>query len=308
MNISKFNKYIKLSDLSQEVLDNIEDYDTVTVTGNINCCQQNCTDLVSTYDLALDDTTWQIDLDSAVKLNNTVYELNIKSIFSLIDYNAITGPIDLSYVEDNCSSSPCTLQTFSGHFAPLFKAAIENWFTSIGETVTATVTFSGNTVIVSGIPSKFTLSTIGYGLSEDSLTFTTFGFTDPLNKIFISDDSIYINPEFFNDNIAFISGVYSFSIKWTKEDSSGWVEESNCAFVDIDNDIKCKVASVLQNILKESQKLDPEQCSGIIHLLHYALVNGSNCGCNCTELCTVYKELVDLLNTIDPQIVNNCGC
>lgn len=117
-------------------------------------------------------------------------------------------------------------------------------------------------------------------------------------------DGLKIYPLFFGLS-AFTDGVYNFSVK-RFEDNAGTVLESNCLFVDIT--YKCKVATLLKCIIEENKKKDTEKLSTTIHILHYALVNGSNCGCNCTEMCEVFRELTTLLANVDPQITNDCGC
>lgn len=117
-------------------------------------------------------------------------------------------------------------------------------------------------------------------------------------------DTLFITPSLFGGT-AFVDGIYKFDIKFNTP--SGYVLISNCIFVDVT--FKCKVASLMQNIIKENEtRGNTEKISTIIHLLHYSLVNGSNCGCNCEEMCTVFNGLKQLLLDIDPQILNDCGC
>lgn len=308
MKINKLNKYIQLSELPSEVLDNLSDFSSILITGNINCCQTNCGDTVNTYTLDLPVTpTWQIDLSDAVGLNSIIQELNLINYKTSQVYNVITAPIDLQYIEANCVNDPCTLQDFSGYFAPLFKSQIDTFFTGIGVASNVTITFTGNIVTISNYPTGTFIipQDIKYGLNEPYLV-APFGYAIVDSPVFLTGEGIlYITPEFFNVE-KLQNGIYKFTLKFNKEDESGYVEVQNCAFIDID--LACKVASVLHNVLKESKDKSSEQCSTTIHMLHYALINGSNCGCNCEELCQVYKGLIELLNTIDPQLMNDCGC
>lgn len=306
MNVSKLNNYIKLSDLSSQVLDNLEDYESILITGNINCCETDCEEQVNTFSLSLDNIGFSIDLDDAVKLNNIIYKLNIKSVYSLISYNAITTPIDLGYVEDNCGVGTCTLADYPGYFSSAFKTQIDAWFASIGIITNVSISFDGNVMTVTGMPDEFVLEDIEFNSSDiEPYSKIAFGFTNADSNVYMSNDAIYIKPEFFNLQ-ELNDGIYKFNVKYIKVDEVGYLEEQNCSFIDVTT--KCRVASVLQNILKESKELGSEKSSTIIHILHYALVNGSNCGCNCPDLCQVYKELIDMLDSIDPQITNDCGC
>lgn len=116
-------------------------------------------------------------------------------------------------------------------------------------------------------------------------------------------DGLRVNLSFFSQT-EFLDGVYQLTVKLYKEDST--ITLSNCIFVD--KTIKCKVAATLNNILEENDNKNIEQPASSLHLFHYALVNGSNCGCNCDGMCEVYAEVVKLLATIDPKIFEDCGC
>lgn len=120
-----------------------------------------------------------------------------------------------------------------------------------------------------------------------------------------TDKVIYVRPEFFNLVTDFIDGVYKFTIK-LKYDGGHTLFE-NCYFVDVT--YKCKVAALLQDILKENAEgnSDSEKTSTLAHILHYALVNGSNCACNCADMCEIFSGLKDILESVDPT-TSGCGC
>ena len=164
---------------------------------------------------------------------------------------------------------------------------VASFITDIADYVDVTVTG----IKTCGTPVILTLDTTEI-LSDESL-------------FYVEDDVLYINPLFFGLT-DYTDGIYNITIKFNKGDEEGYVLTSNCIFVDVT--YKCKVAALLQNIIKENEKGNNEKISTIIHILHYSLSNGSNCGCNCTELCTVFNELTDLLTNIDTQILNDCGC
>ncbi len=123
------------------------------------------------------------------------------------------------------------------------------------------------------------------------------------HDFFVNSCDLYIKPEFFGLT-EFIDGVYDITVKFTH--LNGFITITNCVYIDITH--KCKVASLLRSISAENELAGTEKTSTIVHLLHYALVNGSNCGCNCVELLQVFNELKDLLSEIDPQILKDCGC
>lgn len=128
-------------------------------------------------------------------------------------------------------------------------------------------------------------------------------FTDTATILLLDPDSIRFNPSFFGLT-AIANGIYRVSIKFFSTDGTIFI--SNCGFVDID--LSCQVASLLHNIIGEYQDKSAESPASIAHILHYSLVNGNNCGCNCDEMCKNYAALLDILSTIDPQLIADCGC
>lgn len=114
---------------------------------------------------------------------------------------------------------------------------------------------------------------------------------------------LQINPSFFGLT-ELANGVVKISLKIFDDTGSTFI--TNCALVDID--LACKVAALLHNILAEYESKLEERPSSIAHLLHYSLVNGSNCGCNCADMCKNYDALIDILTNIDPTLLADCGC
>lgn len=118
-----------------------------------------------------------------------------------------------------------------------------------------------------------------------------------------SSAGIEVKPKFF-DVITpnkIIDGVYHFNVKiFSTEDQYHY--EEDCAFMDIT--FKCKVAAYIDQL---NSIFEEGQIATNVHILHYALTNGSNCGCNCQALCDTFKQLYDLLKPTSPQI-QGCGC
>lgn len=135
-------------------------------------------------------------------------------------------------------------------------------------------------------------------------TIDTTDIIDNTKNIYIENNILYINPQYFSNNSVFVDGVYNITIKFNT--TTGYTRISNCYFVDVTT--RCKVASLLQNIIKENSDSNTEKVSTIAHLLQFSLVNGSNCGCNCQEMCDVFTALQDILSNIDTKLLNDCGC
>lgn len=121
--------------------------------------------------------------------------------------------------------------------------------------------------------------------------------------ISFSSEGIEVKPALFNvvSPNKIIDGVYHFNVKVFTDENNYHFEE-NCAFIDVT--FKCRVAEYLNKL---NDINEDGQIATNVHILHYALVNGSNCGCNCIAMCDIFKQLYDLIKVITPQL-QSCGC
>lgn len=101
-----------------------------------------------------------------------------------------------------------------------------------------------------------------------------------------------------------VDGIYKVTVKFNPI-AGGYTKIVNCIFIDVT--FKCRVASLIDGIISNN-KSSNEDTSTMAHLLHYALFNSNNCGCNCEEMCTVFNQLKSILDASTQQIDNNCGC
>jgi len=307
MTITKYHNYIKLTDFADE----LEDFtiESFILTGNINCCKENCTDQVSTFSFDLTaEATWSADLSEAVNKQETLSEIGIQSIFS-VNRQAIIVDVDLSPVLGTCGTNNCTLESV-GFDPSSMKTAIDQWFlTNLSIVTDVIITFTGGNIMnVEGIPDNYVITDAMYG-TVFPYTPIPFGQTLPASNIYYfntEEEAIYVKPEFFNGATEFVDGIYKFSIKWIKEGGEGYIYEENCAFIDMTT--KCRVAGLLDSALKETEDVNLEKMGSTAIMLHYGLVNGSNCACNCDGLCEAFKGLINILDTADPNLINDCGC
>ena len=93
----------------------------------------------------------------------------------------------------------------------------------------------------------------------------------------------------------FPDGVYKVVVTQIEDGGAPITTESNCFFMDCST--SCEVAKYVKNLLKTPADVEA-------HLLHFGLVNGSNCNCNCDELCSLYSKLYNILNNTETCLCN----
>lgn len=292
------------SELITEFSENIGNYSKLVVSGKINCGNcDNPEDAVLEYPTA---DRFVANLDVPVKLSEIITKLNLYNTVTNTYHNVITTPVDLSDIVDNCNSNNCTLQTEAANYTT-FKTQIDAWFLAQGITTNVSISFEENSILITGIPSPYIFESVQYGLDNISIP-AYYGNED--NNIILVGDKILVAAKHFNIS-EYVDGIYTFSVRIEKSTPTlSWTIETNCFFFDVT--FKCKVASTLNKLKEELASSSTERVATTIHIMHYALVNGSNCGCNCADLCNVFIELYALLtDTIGENYNNqtsNCGC
>lgn len=146
-----------------------------------------------------------------------------------------------------------------------------------------------NTVNYSGITTTFvkdcgTEITISQTVAETADTDSVF-YVDTVNR------NLQLKCTAFGLT-AFVDGVFFVKIRLKKTDSS-YIEISNCIFLDLT--YKCKVAENLDKLLVEEQNNAINRKMEMIYAIHFGLTAGSNCGCNCADLCIAFTRLKELL-------------
>jgi len=119
------------------------------------------------------------------------------------------------------------------------------------------------------------------------------GYLEIQNQInfAITHQGIILYPDFFLTEVL-SNGIYSIDVILTTVNGVE-ITESNCLFVDCGLD--CLLTEKASTLKDDNEKKD-------LLLLHYALLAGSNCGCNCDELVELYKQLAKQIGD-----ENRCG-
>lgn len=302
MQIQYINNTLKLdSDLIASLF--TDSLVSLTITAGINCCKVNGVLTEFTKVIPLTSTKrWVIDFATPVALGSNILTFNLFNTVSGNTHEIIdNSPIALATILEDCVTETCTMESVGG-YDTIFKTLIDDWFTANAISSNVTVAVTENTVFISNLPANFIPTTITYGATEDPDTLTATFILVGNKQAYLSGNSVFLSPDLFELE-DFTDGVYSVKIVALYSGGS-YTTESNCTFVDILT--KCIVASWLNDLLQESSKKGSEPVATMIHLLHYALVTGSNCGCNCDSLCKAYKELTCLLN--GTKTTSDCGC
>lgn len=303
MIISNINtKYIKLDSTSiLDIINNPNDYTAIDITVSLNCCKEDGIDKVytDTLDLTL-PLGWSVDLTTPVEELQSLININIFNSISQLTNNALLTSIDLAPVIEDCLTEDCTIENSATDYSLTFKTVIDAWFASIGITSNVSVTFTGNIAFISNLPTNFFIMDAAYGTIESPVILEVIYISEGSSS-FLAGNSLFLRADLFDES-DLKDGVYKVDLKLSKEDSH--ITESNCAFIDIT--VACQVANKLKDLLDSSSKKNKEPVATMIHLLHYAITNGSNCGCNCDDLCKGYKELACLLD--NTKITTDCGC
>jgi hypothetical protein len=271
-------------------------YKSVTVEASMSCCSD--TKYTKELPLAPIDTAcsacseeyaFRLDLKAIAYSKHDISGIYVKNMVTGLEYNVLTTPINFDSFLEVCGDGSCTLQS-QATYVVAFREAISEWFEENVQWFNTTVSFCGDTLTVCDLPQNFILTRVEYSNQN-----AYFSFNEELDHL-ILNEGLYLTPFFFEQE-QFKDGIYQVKIKFVKLNGS-WIEESNCFFLDVET--KCKVSRFIEG-LKEK-----EVVSTTIHIAHYALTNASNCGCNCTEMCELYRYLV---KTLDNNVkTEDCEC
>ncbi len=275
--------YIKVdSSVFTAVLEDISSYKSIKVDIKKNCCES----LVYSSEIILSDLNWNIKLFKVTQETPTIEikEFYVKNILTGIEEKI---PLEYGYNSQNCTLG----------FEDI-EDDIISWLTARG--VSEFPTFSMDTdsngdciFSIIDLPMPFVMTKMVYiqgGISYDRY----FTYSEVGTGLFISGESLYISPAIIDDLLSsFTDGVYTVDITYVKNNNSTIVETS-CLFLDCT--IKCKVAA----------KIDTLKTDTTLHIIYFALLEASNCSCQCDKMCKLYEQLlIELGITLN---TSDCGC
>lgn len=301
MIIQGTSKQIQItSDIITEVITNPFDFEKIDITVKRNCCTEEFTDTV--------DITLEKKFNVKIyKPNNEVYSY-VKAVYFKNFDNNETFKIELpsSLLIQDCSDLNELSLLINEYITNNFPESVIDPDGSDSDSSTSSELDTGTIKTIcdsSSDPISF-IYTI-WNLPENIIPiYIDFDYDNvPIMEQFyynssdknsiISVTRLILNPdilalEYFPDS------VYTIFLKFTKL-SGTQITQSNCTFVDCT--MKCKVIEKLKE-LNEKDQIE-------LLMIHYGLSIGSNCSCECEELCTLFKKLAIWL---DEEIQTNCDC
>lgn len=267
-------KYIKVSSdyLNNDMASSIVSID---ITSKYNCCDYIYTDKI----INLTNKLWRVELLSGKVIKSIIF----KNIYTDQCYT-----ITLNYKFTSCSDTNLT-------------SIIKNTLiSSYGINAVVNLTSSGGKcyIEVSGLPAHIAMDKLFYGTIEGDNFESLFYYQNSSKGSFLTSNNIYITSGMFSEinPKKLQDGIYTFTIMYTYINGEKRTEEA-CFF--FDNEIKCKLTSILSNIADKKEDTD-------LHLIHYALVNGNGCNCYCAEMCKLFEYLWNQIQ--NHQISVDCGC
>jgi hypothetical protein len=277
--------YIEIkSETLSDFISNSNNYTNFVVSGTLNCCTSETNTVTITEDDIL-NTEWKLQFPTDSSL--VITGLYFQNIYTNQQWNIFSTQYDL--VDYMCST---------GDITDLF-VIIQNWFTAnLGVTITQSYTYDAGTNTCT-----YEISDLPDGIApvylslENSIAIPSQVYFQyfPVNSLLFTGTSMLVSPSFFS-LLNYVDGVYSFTLTYTTE-SGDIITETNCFFLDCVT--ACNVSTKLQSLMTQ------DKTATNFFLLHYTLTEGSNCGCNCTELCEIFTKLCNELNSSDTC---NCGC
>lgn len=135
-------------------------------------------------------------------------------------------------------------------------------------------------------PGDYTSVVVSGRFNQGDTFSYTLGTLDNTGEVRTYSGEERIYPEFYELAGTFSNGVYSVTILANKTDDTTATEQA-CVFMDCD--VKCSVETIEQMVL------------------HYALVNGSGCTCDCSKMYTIYQALQSKITTGTAN-ESDCGC
>jgi hypothetical protein len=285
------NSLLLNSEDIQDVIKHPENYSSLSIEATINGCKQIYTNQCSLLNCSRFYLKLFPNCCNLTIKNITFENISTGTEFSIADTtNYISG--FTSILIQDCGD-------FNQLTTKLKEFFHYNFGINISTALTGTCNFNSIdnyfTYTIENLPSNIVVKNIQYLLDgveinepfeiQNNLTFS------------VTTEGIELFPNFFGQE-TLTDGIYSIN---TKIVTKNFIEisDSTCYFVDCNT--QCRLTEKLEGLKENKDKMD-------LLMIHYALINNSNCGCNCTEMIELFKQLdKELELEVPKQPINNSG-
>lgn len=278
--------YIKIeSDILSDFISNPQNYTSFTVTGKVNCCtESNYTQTIIGDQIGLSEWTIKFPTTTTSYINGIWFE----NIYTNASFNVLTTPLLVG-------DYSCSLGTITALFPIVEQYFVDNFAIVPTQSYTYDSLTGECIYTISDLPSSIKPKYFEVETSS-IVTYTYFSFL-PINNGFFDGAALLLSPMFFAQGLNFQDGVFTITLNYINSEGN-IITETNCFFLD------CNTGCTVSTKIKELQEASNEKNATNIFLLHYTLIEGSNCGCNCDELCEIFRKLCTNLNSSSCL----CGC
>jgi hypothetical protein len=290
-----------------DLIANIQDYESIEIKGKYNCDKEfsllQDLNIATPCNFGAGGIVYNVSLDFIKQSTFSINKIAIKNTATDTELSLNTA-ITFDAYKAQCPSG-CPLENVTS-YETIFNTSYRSLLLNNGLDVSnLQINICGDLLQITGLPSGYVPTIVGY--SNGASDSFDNGFSN--NKISLTD-SLVIHPSFFGI-VKYLDGIYGFKVKITDKNGNT-TEIENCYFFDVL--MKCKVAAKAEYILEDNTDEYSKNLAKDLLIAHYALVNSSNCGgCNCIELCSLYKNLELVLSNgntnFNNQIIEtDCGC
>ena len=277
----------------QDFITNPQNYDGATISTTINCCD-NATECTITVDhssifcarinISKTEDTYIDELNVNDNSGGTINILSSSVVLPLgyscndTDLSALIAAIESGY-NTNFSQAVVAYSSYdvsTGYCYICIKPHKE------GDTINSPYTILGST--------KSDLNFIHSFIENVTVTYSDCVSEND------TDNTWELNPQGYYSLDTFQDGIYAVTITLTPIDGGENIVVTNCYSVLCNH--KCTIADKIE----ELKSTNPDDAIKL-YLVYTALINGSNCSCDCSKLCEMYEYLLILLGEI-----NNFSC
>lgn len=299
-------EYIKLtSDEITSFLGNISNYEELKIEMSLNCAppleiKYVLNTPISSCENSINELTgrgfWRLDL-AYYKTNNIAMTKFIVKNINTGELSEYSTTIDWAQYNIDCPTG-CSLESSGAFYPSAIHGAFDDAADEGGFNGNYSASACGDYIQLYTTDANNFPYAIEFANGERKLLSYSY------SGIILDTDAIYVTSDFMGGD-SIIDGVYR--VKYTlKEENNSKTEDSSCFF--LDNSTACDMVEKVASLLRETESEYKNNEHWMkLSAAHWGLTMASEChGCNCEDLCELYKEYLILYNKT--KSIVNCAC